>query len=116
MTETETISISSKPGIKCFPANLIILEKFRQLKDEEILLTGESTQCICNHHVEQHSTRDHYDRRINRHCHGSDELCNCKFFMARSVRLTHCNCYKMVTKRLAGDFEVLEGYQTQTTR
>ena len=82
---TEPTSISSKPGIKCFPASAgmhdtflydianTALEKFRKLKDEEILLTGESTQCICNHHVEQHSTRDHYDRTINRHCHGSDD-------------------------------------------
>ena len=28
MTETETISISSKPGIKCFPANVKVHDTF----------------------------------------------------------------------------------------
>lgn len=112
-----TISISPEAGIKCCAGNKFCdtqfhstvkttPEKFRRLTDEEILLTGESTQCICNHHVEQHCTRDHYDCTINSHCHGSNEHCNCKFFMARSVRLSHSNCYKMVTEALAGDFEV----------
>ena len=80
MTKTETISISAKPGIKCFPANVIALKKFKKLTDKEILWIGESTQCVCNHHVEQHCTRDHWDRTINRHCHGSNECCNCADF------------------------------------
>ena len=103
MAETGTISISSKPGIKCFPADARVrdtLEKFRKLTDKEILWTGESPQCVCNHHVEQHCTRDHFDYTINSHCHGSDELCKCKFFMTRSIRLSHSNCYKMVTEGL----------------
>ena len=102
-----TISISPKPGIKCFPANVTY---------EEILWTGESIQCVCNHHIEQHCTRDHCDQTINSHCHGNNELCNCKYFMAHSIRLSHSNAYKMVTKGLADDFEVPEIYRTQTMR
>lgn len=111
-------SISPNPRIKCSVSNNIFYETWfditsEETLDEKILLTGESTQCVCNHHVEQHCTRDHYNHSINKHCHGRDNLCNCKFFMARSVRLTHSNCYKMVTVRLVGDFEVLEGFQAQ---
>lgn len=102
MTETETISISSKPGIKCFLADARVrdtLEKFRKLPHEEILWTGESTHCVCNHHVEQHYTfRDQYNRITDIHCHGSNELCNCEDFRTRSIRLSHSNCYKMVTE------------------
>jgi hypothetical protein len=112
-----TISISPEPGIKCcawdkfcdiefHSTAKVTPERFRKLIDEEILLTGESTQCVCSHHVEQHCTRDHCDRTIKRHCHGSNELCNCKFFMAHSIRLSHSNCYKMVTEREADDLEV----------
>jgi hypothetical protein len=123
-----TISLSPKPGIKCYAGNnkfydtqfhstaKMTREKFRKLKDEELLLTGESVQCVCNHHVKQHCTKDHYDRTINRHCHGSNVLCNCKFFMAHSISLSHGNSYKMVTERLAGDFEISEIYRTQIMR
>jgi hypothetical protein len=104
-----TISLSPKPGIKCFPANAIALEGFKKFIDKDRLWTGESTQCAgCHHHVEQHCTRDHCDRTINRHCHGTNELCNCKFFMAHSIRLSQSNCDKIVTERLAGDFEIPE--------
>ena len=117
MTETDPISISSKPGIKCFPADTRVrdtLEEFRKLTDEEIFWTGESTYCVCNHHVEQHyPVDDQYSHRITIYCHGSNECCNCDF-MTRSIRLSHINCYKMVTERLAGDFEILEIYLTQT--
>jgi hypothetical protein len=96
---TDTISILSKPGIKCFPVNAIALEGFKKFIDEGRLWTGESTQCAgCHHHVEQHCTRDHCDRTINRHCHGTNELCNCKSFIPLSVTLSHRNCYKMVTE------------------
>ena len=117
--------LSPKPGIKCYVGNNKLRDtplnntvkttrvSLRKLTSEEILWTGESTLCVCGHRVEQHCTRDHCDRIINSHCHdNNNELCNCKFFMPRSIRLSHSNCYKMVTERLAGDFEVLEGYQT----
>jgi hypothetical protein len=114
---TDSLSILSRPGIKCFPGNTKLYrsaeeeqEKFTGSTKEEILLTGESVYCICSHHVEQHCTvDDQYS-----HCHGSNEQCNCEEFRTHSIRLSYSNCYKMVTERLADDFEVLEGYQTQS--
>jgi hypothetical protein len=83
---TDTISVSSKPGIKCYAGNHKIcetrfddtaeetLEKVRKLT-EDWLWTGESPQSICTHHVEQHCTlRDQCGRVVNNHCHGSNEL------------------------------------------
>lgn len=106
-----TISLSPKPGIKCFhetpntklhDTTQAKLRKVTRLAKEGRLWTGESTQCGgCNHHVEQHCTRDHCDHTINRHCHGNNELCNCKSFIPLSVTLSHRNCYKMVTEDLA---------------
>ena len=65
------------------------LQKFRKLTDKGLLWTGESTHCLCNHPVEQHCTaRDRFNRVTNIHCHGSNKLCNCKFFIPCSIRLS----------------------------
>jgi hypothetical protein len=75
------------------------LEKLRRLTDEELLWTGESVYCICSRHVAQHCTDgDQYGHEITVHCHGSYERCNCEGFRTRSIRLSHSNCYKMVTE------------------
>jgi hypothetical protein len=121
MTDT-TISISSKPRIKCFPRNSeqAKLEKIAGLMGEEILWTGESVYCICSHHVKQHCTvYDQYDHEITIHCHGSNERCNCEGFKTRGIRLIHSNCYKMVTEGHMLDTMcnlVPEIYPTQTKR
>jgi hypothetical protein len=107
--------ISPKPEIKCYAGNNklcdILLhntvkgtrQNFRNLTDEDLLWTGESVYCICSHNVEQHITiRDENSHEITIHCHGSDERCNCEDFRTCSVRLSHRNCYKMVTEGLAG--------------
>jgi hypothetical protein len=121
----DAISISPKPGIKCCAGDNKLYnitantapEKFRRLTNEDLFWTGESTYCVCNHHVEQHYTiDDQYSHRITIYCHGSNERCNCDDFRTRSVRLSHINCYKMVTESLAGDFEVPEIHHTQTIR
>jgi hypothetical protein len=87
--DADTTSISPKPGIKCCGGDNKLCntslytttntaEKFWKLTDD-LLWTEESTRCICNHHG----------------CNGS---CNCKFFIPYSIRLSHSNCYKMVTE------------------
>ena len=74
------------------------LKKINQLSGDKHLWTGESINCICTHHVEQHCTiRD--GRDITIHCHGSDKHCNCEDFRTHSILLSHSNCYKMVTER-----------------
>lgn len=107
----DTISISTKDGIKCYAGNIKLcdtcsyaanasLRKVNQLTGEERLWTGESVHCICTHHVEQHCTiRDRNGSVISIHCHGSDERCNCEDFRTSSIRLSHSSCYKMVTER-----------------
>jgi hypothetical protein len=100
---TDTISISSKPRIKCFVGNNklcntlsyvtanVTLEKVRNLTEEEWLWTDESAFCICTHHVEQHRTvRDQYGRVITIYCHsrsGNNENCNCGLFRTRSIKI-----------------------------
>lgn len=117
----DPIPISTNHEIKCYGGDIKLfdtcfyiakttLKKINQLTGDELLWTGESVACICTHHVEQHCTiRDKNGREITIHCHGNDERCNCDNFRTRSIRLSHSNCYKMVTQRLAGDFEVLAG-------
>ncbi len=106
----DTISMSTKHGIKCYVGNIKLcdtcsyaanasLRKVNQLTGDECLWTGESVHCICTHHVEQHCTvRDEYGHEITVHCHGSDEHCNCEDFRTCSIRLSHSNCYKMITE------------------
>jgi hypothetical protein len=106
----DTISMLTKHGIKCYVGNIKLydtcsyaanasLRKVNQLAGDEDLWTGESVRCICTHHVEQHCTvHDQNGREITTHCHGSDERCNCEDFRTRSIRLSHSNCYKMVTE------------------
>jgi hypothetical protein len=104
-------SILPKPKIKCYVRDNMIceiqlddtavetLEKVKELTEKERLWTGESTYCICTHHVRQHCTiRDRYGYKITIHCHGSDECCNCEGFRTFSIRLSHSNCYRMVTE------------------
>ena len=109
-------TISSKPGIECFPENIKLcetlfydtaqrkLEKIRKLTDEELLWTGESAYYICTHHVEQHCTvRNGYGRGITIHCHGSEERCNCELFRTYSIRIDLIGdnfCHKIVTEGL----------------
>lgn len=124
----DPISISTNHGIKCYGGDIKLfdtcsftakstLKKINQLTGDEHLWTGESVDCICTHHVEQHCTvRDKNGREITIHCHGNDERCNCDNFRTCSIRLSHSNGYKMVTESLAGDFEVLEIYRTQIMR
>lgn len=96
---TDTISILSKPRIKCYVGNnklyslllntAINYDTNIEKLTEEWLWTGESTHCVCNHHVEQHCTiHDRYNYVTDIHCHGGKELCNCKLFTTRSMRIT----------------------------
>jgi hypothetical protein len=107
-----TVSISPKPGIKCYAGKLCDTllyttakttpENIRKLTNEDLLWTGESVYCICSHHVEQHSTvRDQYGCELAILCHGNNGSCNCTLFRTCSIRLSHSNCYKMVTEGLA---------------
>jgi hypothetical protein len=124
----DPIAISTDHGIKCYGGDIKLydtcsytskttLNKINQLAGDEHFWNGESVDCICTHHVEQHCTvRDKNGREITIHCHGNDERCNCEDFRTRSIILSHSNCYKMVTESLAGDFEIPEIYPTQTRR
>lgn len=106
----ETISISPNPGIKCCVGDNKIcnilcyhtakatLKKVNKLIGDD-LWTGESTICICSHHVEHHCTiRDENGWEITVLCQGNDEHCNCEEFRTCSIRLSHRKCYKMVTE------------------
>ena len=88
MTNT---SLSPKPGIKCYVENnrfhdtplhntvKTTQESITKSIDKDLLWTGESVNCICSHHVEQHITiRDENSHEITIHCHGSYERCNCE--------------------------------------
>jgi hypothetical protein len=81
---TDTSVISSQPKHKSFVEN----------SSNPWLWTGESTNCICTHHVKLHCTvRDQCDQIIIIHCHGvygESEHCNCKLFRPYSVRLDSC--------------------------
>jgi hypothetical protein len=95
-----TDTILPNPRIKCYAADTLlhntvktIQQDFRKLIDEDPLLTGESVYCICSHHVEQHYTiHNQYNHVTNIHCHGSNELCNCELFRARSERVSKLLC------------------------
>ena len=115
--------MSPKAGIKCFAGNNKLndallhaarsydttIEKVTELTAKEWLWTGESVYCNCSHHVQQHFTiGDENSHEITIHCHGSEERCNCEDFRTCSIRLSHSNCYKMVTEGLIDDFEALK--------
>jgi hypothetical protein len=100
---TDTISILSKPRIKCFaannkPCNVLLnavrsydttIEKNTKLTEEGGLWTRESIHCICNPHVEQYCTfRSRCNRVTDIHYHGSNELCNCILFRIWSMKIT----------------------------
>jgi hypothetical protein len=78
-----TSVISSQPKHKSFVKN-------------SWLWTGESTYCICTHHVGQHCTiRDQSDHVIAIHCHGTDgnsKHCSCGLFRAHCIRIDSCYC------------------------
>lgn len=98
----DTISISPKPGIKCYVRDNMLcetrfddtveetLEKVRKVTEEEWLWTGESVYCICTHHVEQHCTiHGKHGFAVTIHCHGDNELCSCEHFRAQRLRITN---------------------------
>jgi hypothetical protein len=103
----ETITISSKPEIKCYAENKTLfddtanttLEKFRNLTDEEWLWTGQSVHCICTHHVEQHHTiRDPYGYVVTIYCNSrsnNNENCYCELFRPRSMKMSYQNIVLM---------------------
>lgn len=76
-------------------------EKTSKPTKQEWLWTGESTYCICTHHVVHHCTaHDRNGSVINIHCHGSEKRCNCELFRTRSVRLSTSNYDEIVTEGL----------------
>ncbi len=97
---TDTVSILSKPGIKCYAwdnqlCNALFydtaqgkLEKIRKSTKEEWPGTGESANCICTHHVDRHCTaRDRYGHVVTIYCNGNSERCNCGLFRPCSMRI-----------------------------
>ena len=66
--------------------------KHKSFVENSWLWTGESTNCICTHHVEMHCTV-RCDHIIIIRCHGmygDNEHCNCKLFTPYSVKLDSC--------------------------
>jgi hypothetical protein len=96
-----TISISPKPGIKCFPEYIKIYdilvrdtaqetqELARKSTKKQWLRTGEPANCICTHHVDRHctATGDRYGHVVTIYCNGNGESCNCGLFRTRSMRI-----------------------------
>jgi hypothetical protein len=65
--------------------------KHKSFVENSWLWTGESINCICTHHVEQHCTiRDQYGDVITIHCHGTDgdsKSCSCRLFTPYFIRI-----------------------------
>jgi hypothetical protein len=87
----------------------IELKRVTKSTGDKWLWTGESTHCVCTHHVEQHCTvRDQSDQVVTIHCHGTYEdnkYCNCGLFRPYCIRMDSVYSNSKDNATLAEDLE-----------